>query len=260
MKSQVGENEFMKQLIDIGDPNAPQGSEPWCRSFHLALCRLKHEGEFAVSNLKYSLREFHDGNHFMRLADNKGRSFPNWEKFVEFREPYGLGMPIEIARSIMEEQDDRRLLKDVLAARAQEINAKDRVTQRPVGGQPGNENAVKRAQAIEAIDQASLRPSGKPKTNVNSNNSDVNIRLRPTGNSAAAAHRRLRKDRPDLHARVLAGELSANAAMIEAGFRKRAVRKTPTPFERILKLLPTLTPIECRQLIEAASAKLNADP
>jgi hypothetical protein len=42
----------------------------------------------------------------------------------------------------------------------------------------------------------------------------------PTGTSSEAAHRRLRKDRPDLHERVLTGELTANAAMIEAGFRK----------------------------------------
>jgi hypothetical protein len=44
---------------------------------------------------------------------------------------------------------------------------------------------------------------------------------RPSGNSESAALRRLRKDRPDLHARVLAGELTAHAAAIEAGFRKR---------------------------------------
>jgi hypothetical protein len=46
------------------------------------------------------------------------------------------------------------------------------------------------------------------------------VERRPTGTSVEAALRRLRKARPDLHARVLAGELSAHAAMIEAGFRK----------------------------------------
>jgi len=42
---------------------------------------------------------------------------------------------------------------------------------------------------------------------------------RPSGNSESAALRRLRKDRPDLLERVLRGELSANAAAVEAGFR-----------------------------------------
>jgi hypothetical protein len=44
---------------------------------------------------------------------------------------------------------------------------------------------------------------------------------RPSGTSRQAAVRRLRKDRPDLLEKVKAGELSANAAAIEAGFRKR---------------------------------------
>jgi hypothetical protein len=50
--------------------------------------------------------------------------------------------------------------------------------------------------------------------------SDVHASERPSGNSRAAFLRRLRKDRPDIHARVLAGEISAHAGMIEAGFRR----------------------------------------
>jgi hypothetical protein len=44
---------------------------------------------------------------------------------------------------------------------------------------------------------------------------------RPEGNSRDKALRRLRDHRPDLHAQVLANELSAHAAMVEAGFRPR---------------------------------------
>lgn len=43
----------------------------------------------------------------------------------------------------------------------------------------------------------------------------------PTGTSRDAALRRLRKDRPDLHEQVLADEISAHAAMVAAGFRKK---------------------------------------
>jgi hypothetical protein len=39
--------------------------------------------------------------------------------------------------------------------------------------------------------------------------------------------RRLKRDRPDLAERVIAGEMSANAAAIEAGFRKKAKRCCP---------------------------------
>lgn len=50
---------------------------------------------------------------------------------------------------------------------------------------------------------------------------NINEVSRPDGTSREAALRRLRKDRPDLHAKVLAGEMSAHAAMKEAGFRKQ---------------------------------------
>jgi hypothetical protein len=56
-------------------------------------------------------------------------------------------------------------------------------------------------------------------------------------NDASYALARLRRDRPDIHARVLAGELTAHAGMVEAGFRKKPKRKPPaTPLERIRKL------------------------
>jgi hypothetical protein len=43
------------------------------------------------------------------------------------------------------------------------------------------------------------------------------------GTNSAYTVARLKRDRPDLHARVVAGELSANAAAIEAGFRPKTV-------------------------------------
>jgi hypothetical protein len=100
----------MKPLIDIGDPNAPQGSEPWCRSFLQVMCRVNREAQFAVSNLKFSLRNFRDGKHYRRLTDEQGRPFESWDSFVQCREPYGLGMKLEVARAIMDEEDDSKLL------------------------------------------------------------------------------------------------------------------------------------------------------
>jgi hypothetical protein len=51
--------------------------------------------------------------------------------------------------------------------------------------------------------------------------------VRSFGNNPTYALRRLKRDRPDLAERVVAGELSANAAAIEAGFRKKS-----TPFHQ----------------------------
>jgi hypothetical protein len=106
---------------------------------------------------------------------------------------------------------------------AKEADAADRANQRAAGAPLGNTNAVKaeRAQHAGAADLANQRLVGK--TTVHSTENDVNnCSKRPWGNSESYAHRKLRKDRPDLHARVLAGELAAHAGMVEAGFRKPA--------------------------------------
>jgi len=69
--------------------------------------------------------------------------------------------------------------------------------------------------AQDAIDRVTQREPSKHHAVDNIHSID-----RPNGTSRAAALRRLRKNRPDLHAKVMDKEMTANAAMIEAGFRK----------------------------------------
>ncbi len=77
-----------------------------------------------------------------------------------------------------------------------------------------------RPDVLDLIDQARQRGEVKGKRNDLVYNVH-DVAERPAGNSTEAALRRLRKDRPDLHQRVVAGELSANAAMIAAGYYKQ---------------------------------------
>jgi len=72
-----------------------------------------------------------------------------------------------------------------------------------------------------------------------------NIQDAPTGTSRQAAVRRLRKDRPDLLEKVVAGELSANAAAIEAGFRKKL-----TGIDRLRSAWKTATALERREFLK----------
>jgi hypothetical protein len=76
-------------------------------------------------------------------------------------------------------------------------------------------------EALDLIDRETQSPP-----HVHRGGDVDNVNVRPMGNSRDAALRRLGKDRPDLHKRVLAQELSAHAAMVEAGFRK-----APTPLD-----------------------------
>jgi hypothetical protein len=67
------------------------------------------------------------------------------------------------------------------------------------------------------------------------------IRSNPTNNDRGKAYTVscLRREAPTLYEEVKEGRLSANAAAIQAGFRKKA-----TPFEIACRRLPKLTPEE----------------
>ncbi len=76
--------------------------------------------------------------------------------------------------------------------------------------------------AIDVIDQAVKRPDGgNIGIHYTVGTVDIVNGARPAGNTADSAIRRLRKDRPDLHAQVLAKAISPHAAMVEAGFRRK---------------------------------------
>ena len=108
----------------------------------------------------------------------------------------------------------------------------------PTRGLGANVDLIRRIvgddlEAVSLLDAAMQNPVG---TNQHVDNVNA-LDDRPTGNTSDSALRRLRKDRPDLHARVLAGELSPHAAMIEAGFRRRTLT---VPVDDVNQLAETL--------------------
>lgn len=102
-------------------------------------------------------------------------------------------------------------------------------------------------EAMDLLDRALQNPVGRPEKVNNINDSA------PRGTSKDYALRRLRTDAPRLHEDVLAGRLTAHAAMVQAGFRPhtftvraddaestaRALRKhmTPDQLAALAKLL-----------------------
>ena len=104
---------------------------------------------------------------------------------------------------------------------------------------------------VDQEDRANQRAVGRPE-NVYTNEKSINDFERPSGTSSEYALRRLRKDRPDIHARVLAGELTPHGGMVEAGFRKPAPSQKLSAFERLRRMIERLddelTPAERRAL------------
>ena len=98
-----------------------------------------------------------------------------------------------------------------------------------------------------------LKDVGHPdSSNSYTKENDITINRRGTSDEYAIA--KLRKEAKSdkrfeaIYQRVLAGELSPNAGMVEAGFRKKRASKKQTPFEIIVKQLPKLTTDERSQL------------
>ena len=118
----------------------------------------------------------------------------------------------------------------------------DFVTTQPLEGLGADLPALRRLcadnpAALDAIDRATKQPEGGDKRSAAYKNTVDNINGdRPDGTSAAYALRKLRSDAPDAHARVLAGELSPHAAMVEAGFRRKTLQ-IPTDVEGAAQVL-----------------------
>lgn len=108
--------------------------------------------------------------------------FESFEAFVSAKVPLGLNASVNLLRNLSRDRPDA-------------IDAIDRATRLPVGT---NQHRM-------------------PFHNVQGHSANEKA---PTGNRSDTALRRLRDDRPDLHARVLAKDLSPHAAMREAGFRR----------------------------------------
>ena len=98
-------------------------------------------------------------------------------------------------------------------------------------------------ETLDLLDQALQNPHGGDRSK------NDNVQLAPTGNQREGALRRLRKDAPELHAEVLAGRLSAHAAMVKAGFRPRTFTIRGDRPDSIVKTLrKNLSPEELAEL------------
>lgn len=124
----------------------------------------------------------------------------------------------------------------------------DFVTTPPLAGLGASVDLIGRlvaadVEAADLLDRALQNRSGNPGTG-------NNVPGRPEGNSREKALRRLRSTAPELHADVLAGRLSAHAAMVQAGYRpKTATVRTDSPEQVASALRRLLGPEDIARVI-----------
>jgi hypothetical protein len=143
-------------------------------------------GGGALQALPSVIRRILEDGVWRQLPDKHGECFPDFPSFVEY--PLWWGLETKYDRLVQFCRDDREchaLLLEQLEPAGKR------------GAPEGNQNRAKERE-----------------------NEPDNIRIEPYGTSSDHTLRRLKRDRPDLAERVIAGDLSANAAAIEAGFRR----------------------------------------
>jgi hypothetical protein len=109
---------------------------------------------------------------------------------------------------------------------------------------------------IDLLDRArskSQRGGDRRSDNFKCNN--VTFEKRKSGNSAIYSLRRLRKERPDLHKKVLSKEISINQAMIEAGLRKKMMTIAADISKICTAIKLNFTSVEIAELIERLKSK-----
>lgn len=98
------------------------------------------------------------------------------------------------------------------------------------------------AKARDLLDRALQNPA-----HLHHDDNIVQVKA-PQGNARDRALRKLRSDAPELHAEVLAGNLTAHGAMVKAGFRLRTLTVQPNPAAAARTLRKHLTAEQCAEL------------
>jgi hypothetical protein len=104
----------MRMLVDPGDVSAEPGSRRWCIGVHGQALLEKGKTHDAVGSMQFWLRKLRENGNFQQLPDANGVTFDLWEDFVQYPEPHGMGMRVDIANAILAEHDPDRVLSDVI--------------------------------------------------------------------------------------------------------------------------------------------------
>jgi hypothetical protein len=101
------------------------------------------------------------------------------------------------------------------------------------------------AEALVLLREVTTNPNHRPISNNTVITSD-----NKQGNSKAYSLDRLKRDRPDLFAKVISNELSANSAMIQAGLRRQQFTVLRDPDKAAKTIKRHFSESECKRIAE----------
>lgn len=206
---------------DFGDSEAERGSLPWAQYW-----RLRTQGEFAelfshpnqVANALESGWKYKAWNI---LTDRQGNYFKNFAHFCREPEPYGLGRDPDYVISVLVKMTGRHELESFL----------------------GKPMAVA-ITAPELKAHGANQFSGGPDI-IRSSKPEQSKALTSFGTSAEYRAARLKRDAPEVAARLARGEFPS----VSAAFREAGLERKPDPVRSVVRKTERLPP---ERLLEAA--------
>ncbi len=198
------------------------------------------KSETNVSGVWKIFRNLDKDNAWMRFRfpDEDGAklyiySASDFRRFIESPWPNGCNTSIDLLR---------RMVRDTPAWPAFE---------RLIRGEPGNPTGANQHSAGNSDNVTDSSDAKDPAT------VPVSKKQAPTGNSVNYAMSRLEKKKPELYADVVAGKISPNAAMVQAGFRKKSMTVPAIPADAARVLARNFTGDQLGELIDELQKLLD---
>ena len=206
-----------------GDPTAAPGSLEWVRwVFAEAKAALK-DASVAREHVHWQIEALRRDNHFRQLTNVEGRNFFIWEAFCTTPQPHGLGYSQEAI--------------DAIVAGRASISVQDRAVQAQPEPTPGGDRRS----------EAARENQGSRSTLI--------------GRASDYRVARIARDRPDILARMKAGEFpSVRQAAQAAGIVKKRVSVETSALGFIRAAFAQLSPDERAQVIDGLGGQLKEDP
>lgn len=183
----------MEALDAIGRPDAERGSREWAIWYSGVGVNAFEAARAKVHSVQKNLGPLKRLEAYKVMSREDGKPFSSWAEFCDTRRPFGLGIGHDVVEAILAEENANRLV----------VAVREEVTAR-------------RMQEAEA-----LTKHGGDRKSEEVQYQGSNRTLKPRGETADYLAARIKRDRPDIAARVEAGEFrSMRAAALEAGIVK----------------------------------------
>jgi hypothetical protein len=217
-------------LDDPGDMTQPVGSPKWAHGLRYKLYRLAKDSTAKLREFQdyVALMEQHQGYKY--LPDDQGRPFVSVRAFLVTKAPFGAGYDPTVVDAIMAETRDMLLVDTVKEAQRQKNLAAD-----------AHNSAVQHGGDRKSAAYQEIKHD--------TNKKDIMVdHGAAQGTSRTYALRRLARSpdpaHQDLYQQCLAGDLTPNAAMVQAGFRTRPPSRKRTPSDTMRHLWAQVPPDE----------------